>query len=90
MPSTRTFVRNLVAGACIAAMPISTTAAAAATRPNAAVPAAGSTAVAAQSGAEAGFGVSWAALAVVAAAIIAAIWISVSDDSDGEGSVSLG
>ena len=81
-------VRNSVAGALIAAMPVSTTVAA--VRPNAAVPTAGSTAVAAQAGEEAGFGVAWAALAVIAATIIVAIWIAVDDDSDGEGSISAG
>ena len=81
-------VRNSVAGALIAAMPVSTTVAA--VRPNAAVPTAGSTAVAAQSGDEAGYGVAWAALAVIAATIIVAIWIAVDDDSDGEGAISAG
>lgn len=80
--------RNSVAGALIAAMPVSTTVAA--VRPNAAVPTAGSTAVTAQAGEEAGFGVAWAALAVIALTIIVAIWIAVDDDPDGEGSLSVG
>ena len=81
-------IRNSVAGVLIAAMPVSTTVAA--VRPNAAVPTAGATAVTAQAGDEAGFGVAWAALAVIALAIIVAIWIAVDDDSDGEGSISFG
>ena len=88
MSSSSKLIRNLVAGACIAAMPVSTTIAA--VRPNAAVPTAGATAVTAQAGEEAGFGVAWAALAVIALAIIVAIWIAVDDDSDGEGSISFG
>ena len=81
-------IRNSVAGVLIAAMPVSTTVAA--VRPNAAVPTAGSTAVAAQYGEEGGFGVAWAALAVIALTVIVAIWIAVDDDSDGEGSISFG
>lgn len=81
-------IRNSVAGALIAAMPVTTTVAA--VRPNAAVPTAGATAVTAQVGEEAGFGVAWAALAVVALTIIVAIWIAVDDDPDGEGSLSVG
>ena len=81
-------IRNSVAGVLIAAMPVSTTVAA--VRPNAAVPAAGATAVVAQDGDEAGFGVAWAALAVIALTVIVAIWIAVDDDNDGEGSISFG
>lgn len=81
-------IRNGVAGALIAAVPVSTTVAA--VRPNAAVPTAGSTAVIAQDGDEAGYGISWAALAVIALTIIVAIWIAVDDDDDGEGALSIG
>lgn len=81
-------IRNSVAGVLIAAMPVATTVAA--VRPNAAVPAAGSTAVVAQDGSEGAMGVSWAALAVIALTILVAIWIAVDDDGDGEGSISFG
>ena len=80
--------RNSVAGALIAAMPIS--ASVAAVRPNAAVPTAGTTAVTAQVDDDAGPGVAWAALAVIALTVIVAIWIAVDDDSDGEGAISFG
>ena len=79
MSSASKLFRNLVAGACIMALPLSATAAA--VRPNAAVPAAGATAVVAQADEEAGFGVAWAALAVIALAVVVAIWIAVDDDS---------
>ena len=81
-------IRNSVAGVLIAAMPVSTTVAA--VRPNAAVPAAGSTAVVAQSDDDGAMGVSWAALAVIALTVIVAIWIAVDDDEDGQGSISFG
>ena len=80
--------RNALAGAVIAAVPVSTTVAA--VRPNAAVPTAGATAVTAQGEYESGFGVSWAAVAVIALTLIVAIWIAVDDDGDGEGSLSRG
>lgn len=82
-------IRNSVAGVLIAAMPVATTVAA--VRPNAAVPTAGSTAVTAQyQDDDGGFGVAWAALAVIALTIIVAIWIAVDDDDEGEGSISFG
>ena len=83
-------VRNSVAGALIAAIPISTTVAA--VRPNAAVPTAGSTAVTAQAGyqEDTGFAVPWLAVGVVAVAIAVMLWIAVDDDADGEGSLSQG
>lgn len=82
-------IRNSVAGAMIAAMPVSTTVAA--VRPNAAVPTAGATAVtAAQYDESAGMGVSWAALAIIALTIAVAIYFAVDDDPEGEGSASLG
>lgn len=84
----RSIISKGVAAALIAALPISTTNAA--VRPNAAVPTAGATAVTAQDGDEAGVGVAWAALAVIALTVIVAIWIAVDDDSDGEGAISFG
>ena len=82
-------IRNGVAGALIAAVPVSTTVAA--VRPNAAVPTAGSTAVTAQGEyGESGMGVSWAAIAVIVATLAVAIWIIVDDDPEGEGSLSDG
>lgn len=80
--------RNSVAGVLIAAMPVSATVAA--VRPNAAIPTAGSTAVTAQGEYEAGIGVSWAAVAVIAITLIVAIWIAVDDDPEGEGTLSRG
>lgn len=83
-------VRNSVAGALIAATPISATVGA--VRPSAAVPTAGSTAVTAQAGYEDddGFAVPWIAVGVVAVAIAVMLWIAVDDDGDGEGSLSQG
>ena len=84
-------VRNSVAGALIVATPISTTVAA--VRPSAAVPTAGSTAVAAQTAYDDdddGFAVPWIAVGVVAVAIGVMLWIAVDDDSEGEGSLSQG
>lgn len=81
-------LRNGVAGALIAAMPVSATIAA--VRPSAAVPTAGATAVTAQYGDEAGMGVAWPALAVIALTLIVAIWIAIDDDEEAEGSFSLG
>ena len=76
--SVAKLIRNGVAGALIAAVPISTTAAA--VRPNAAVPTAGSTAVTAQDDYDSGFGVAWPALIVIALAIAVGIWIVLEDD----------
>lgn len=82
-------LRNGVAGVLIAAVPVST--AIAATRPNAAVPVAGSTAVAAQvvdDRYDRRAGIAWPAVAVVAAALLVALWIVLDDDDDGEGALS--
>ena len=81
-------IRNGLAGALIAALPVSTTAAA--VRPNAAVPTAGSTAVTAQDDVDDGFGVAWPALAVIALTLAVAIWIILDDDEEGEGDLSPG
>ena len=82
-------IRNGVAGALVAALPVTT--AVAAVRPNAAVPTAGSTAVAAQGEyGEPGMGVCWAAIAVIAVALAVAIWIIIDDAPEGEGSLSQG
>lgn len=82
-------IRNGVAGALIAAIPVSTTVAA--VRPNAAVPTAGATAVTAQGyDDQRGGGVAWAALAVIAATILVALWIAIDDDEEAEGSFSIG
>ena len=83
-------VRNSVAGALIAATPIATTVAA--VRPNAAVPAAGSTAVTAQAyqDDDDGFAVPWLAVGVVGVALAVMLWIAIDDDGDGEGSISKG
>lgn len=80
-------IRNAVAGALIAAVPVSATAAA--VRPNAAVPAAASTAVTAQ-GESSGMSVAWPALIVIALTIAAGIWIAVDKDGKGHGDLSPG
>ena len=80
-------LRNGVAAALIAVLPVSTSVAA--TRPNAAVPAAGSTAVAAQDDYN-GTGVAWPALAVIALTLAVALWIILDDDEEGEGDLSPG
>ena len=82
-------LRNAVAGVLIAAVPVST--AIAATRPSAAVPVAGSTAVAAQvydDRDDRRAGIAWPAVAVIAAALLVAIWIIIDDDDEGEGALS--
>ena len=83
------FVRNGLAGAMIAVVPLS--ASVAATRPGAAVPMAGS-AVAAQDDYDddGAFGIAWPALAVIALTLAVAIWIALDDDGDGRGSLSRG
>ncbi len=84
------FVRNSLAGAMIAVVPLS--ASVAATRPGAAVPMAGSSAVAAQDDDYDGgmWGIAWPALAVIALTIAVAIYIALDDDGDGSGSLSRG
>lgn len=84
-------VRNGVAGALIASVPLS--ASLAATRPNAAVPVAGSTAVAAQvydDDRRGVGGIAWPAVAVMVAALLLAIYLAVDDDDDGEGAITRG
>ncbi len=87
------FVRNGLAGAMIAVVPLS--ASVAATRPGATVPMAGSSAVAAQDydnddDDDGAFGIWWPALAVIALTIAVAIWIALDDDGDGRGQLSRG
>jgi hypothetical protein len=81
-------LRNGIAGALIALLPATTSMAA--TRPNAAVPAAGSAAVTAQYDAEHNAGISWVALAAIGLGIVVALWIILSKDKDGEGALSRG
>ena len=83
-------LRNAVAGALIAAVPVSTTFAS--VRPNAAVPAAGGAAVTAQSDDNRGrgYGVSLMALGVIGLALAVAIWIALDKDSEGRGDLSRG
>lgn len=76
-----------MAGALIAFLPL--TASVAATRPSAAVPVAGSSAIAAQSD-DGAFGVSWPALAVILLTLAVAVWIALDSDGDGHGSLSRG
>lgn len=81
-------LRNGAAGVLIASVPV--TASIAATRPNAAVPVAGSTAVTAQvvdDRYDRRAGIAWPALAVIAAALLVGIWIVLDDDDDGEGAL---
>ena len=83
-------LRNGVAGALIACMPV--TATLAATRPNAAVPMAGSAATtAAQYDDSAqGGGISWIALAAIGLAVGVAIFLILDKDDKGSGSLSQG
>jgi len=82
-------IRNSVAGFMIAALPV--TSAFAATRPSAAVPAAGSSAVTAQYDNDGGkFIGAWPAYAIIILAILIAIWIAADGDNDGEGDFSPG
>lgn len=78
-------LRNGVAGALIASVPLS--ASVAATRPGAAIPVAGSTAAAAQvyqDDRDRRGAIAWPAVAVIALAAIVALWIFLDDDDDGE------
>jgi hypothetical protein len=81
-------LRNGVAGALIACLPV--TASLAATRPNAAVPMASSTAVAAQYEDGHQGGISWVALAAIGLALGVALFLILDKDNKGEGSVSQG
>ncbi len=80
-------LRNGIAGALIAALPVTT--GMAATRPSAAIPTASSAAVAAQYDDERG-GISWIALAAIAVALGVGLFIILDDDDDGEGELSPG
>ena len=80
-------LRNGVAGALIAALPV--TATMGATRPNAAVPTASSAAVTASSQDDYDDGgISWLAIAAIGVAVAVALWLILDDDDDGEGSLS--
>jgi hypothetical protein len=82
-------LRNGVAGALIASVPLS--ASVAATRPSAAVPVAGSTAAAAQVyDDERRGGISWVAVGVIIFAAAVALWIALDDDDDGEVALTRG
>ena len=81
-------VRNGVAGALIAAMPISSTVAA--VRPNAAVPAAGSTAVTAQGVEDSAAAFPWLPVGIVIATLVLAIVIASKNGGDGSGTLSRG
>jgi hypothetical protein len=82
-------IRNGAAGALIAAVPIATSNAA--VRPNAAVPAAGSTAVAAQADNyyHNNNQMAWLPIGIIVATILVGIWIA-SKDSHGHGDLSFG
>jgi hypothetical protein len=78
-------LRNGVAGALIASVPLS--ASVAATRPSAAVPVAGSTAAAAQvyqDDRDRRGGIAWLPVGVIVFAAIVALWIALDDDDDGD------
>jgi hypothetical protein len=79
-------LRNGIAGALIAALPV--TATMGATRPNAAVPTASSAAVTAsyQDGEDGG--ISWIAIAAIGVAVAVALWLILDNDDDDEGSLS--
>lgn len=82
-------IRNGAAGAIIAALPISTSVAA--VRPNAAVPAASSTAVAAQyDNGNAAWAGAWVPLGIIVATLLVGIWIASQDDHHGHGDLSFG
>lgn len=81
-------VRNAVAGALIAAVPVTSTVAA--TRPNAAVPMASSTAVVGQYDDGQGSGVPWLALAAIGLALGVALFLIIDKNDKGEGSLSQG
>jgi hypothetical protein len=77
-------LRNGIAGTLIAVVPV--TAGLAVTRPSAAVPMAGSAAVAAQYDDDAG--TPWLALGAIGLALVVAAWILLDGDDDGEGAIS--
>ena len=79
-------LRNGVAGIMIAAVPVSTSFAA--TRPNAAVPAAGSSAVTAQDYDD--NRVAWLPIAIIIGTILLAIYLLTKGDGDDDGNFSQG
>jgi hypothetical protein len=83
-------LRNGVAGALIACVPV--TASLAATRPNAAVPMASSTAATAAQSEDGyqGGGISWVALAAIGLALGVALFLILDKNGNGEGSLSQG
>lgn len=81
-------IRNGVAGLMIAAVPVSSSFAA--TRPGAAVPTAGSSAVSAQYDDNGKFIDAWPAIAIVIAAILLAIWLASKGDGGKDGNFSRG
>lgn len=72
-------LRTGVIGALVAAVPVSSSYAA--TRPNAAVPAAASSAATAQGAFEDGT-IAWIPIAIIAATVLVAIWIAADDDDN--------
>jgi len=83
-------IRNGAAGLVLAALPISTSVAA--VRPNAAVPAASSTAVASQYGnGNSAWAGAWVPLWIIVATLLVGIWIASKSDNDhGHGDLSFG
>ena len=79
-------LRNGVAGALIAALPV--TGSLGATRPNEAVPVAASSAAVTAQYDDDDDGISWLALAAIGVALGVAIWLLLDDDDDGEGAIS--
>lgn len=81
-------LRNGIAGALIAALPV--TATLGATRPNEAVPVASSAAVTTAYQDDDGGGISWVAIAAIGVAVAVALWLILDDDDDDEGALSPG
>lgn len=82
-------LRNATAGALMALTPLSATVAA--VRPNAAVPAAASTATVAQDNEPLGISSgAWLPIAIIVAALALGIYIATTGDDDGQGSISRG
>lgn len=83
------FIRNGVAGAVLVALPVS--ASVAAVRPNAAVPTASSTALAAQyDNGNSTWAGAWIPLGIIVATLLVGIWIVSQDDHHGHGDLSFG
>lgn len=87
MKLTKT-LRTGIGAALIASVPA--TGAVAATRPNAAVPMAGTAAVAAQYDESGNATVPWLAYGAIGLAIAVALWLALDDDEDGDGALSRG